>query len=50
MITLNALRLPGADNILWSEQGQYRHLVVADCVLTRDLDVLAAAGLSTIVR
>lgn len=48
--TLNALRLPGADNILRSEQGLYRHLADADCVLTRDLDVPAAAGPSTLIR
>ncbi len=38
------------DNILRSEQGLYLYLVVADCVLTRDLDVPAAAGLSTLIR
>lgn len=48
--TFNVLRLLGSDNILRSEQGLYLYLVVADCVLTRDLDVPAAAGLSTLIR
>lgn len=48
--TFNVLRLLGSDNILQSEQGLYLHLVVADCVLTRDLDGPVAAGLSTLIR